>query len=62
MLASLVATCKRRDVDPVVYLKDVLTRIAETCVLPAGVRNRRENGPGYAGGDASKCCRSSRSS
>jgi len=32
------------------------------CVLPAGVRNRRTNGPGYGGGNASKCCRSSRSS
>jgi len=32
VLASLVATCKRHDIDPVVYLKDVLTRIAETPV------------------------------
>ena len=32
VLASLVATCKRHGVDPVTYLKDMLTRIAETPV------------------------------
>ena len=32
VLASLVATCKRHGVDPVVYLKDLLTRIADTPV------------------------------
>jgi hypothetical protein len=32
VLASLVASCKRHNVDPVTYLKDVLTRIAETPV------------------------------
>ncbi len=32
VLASLVATCKRHNVDPVAYLKDVLTRIGETPV------------------------------
>jgi len=30
--ASLVASCKRHGVDPVTYLRDVLTRIAETPV------------------------------
>jgi hypothetical protein len=30
ILASLVASCKRHGVDPFAYLKDVLTRIAET--------------------------------
>jgi len=32
VLASLVASCKRHDVDPFAYLKDVLTRIAATPV------------------------------
>ena len=32
VLASLVASCKRHDVDPITYLKVVLTRIAETPV------------------------------
>jgi transposase len=32
VLASLVASCKRHGVDPFVYLKDVLTRIAATPV------------------------------
>ena len=32
VLASLVASCKRHGVDPVTYLKDVFTRIAETPV------------------------------
>jgi hypothetical protein len=30
ILASLVATCRRHDVDPLAYLRDMLTRIAAT--------------------------------
>lgn len=51
VLASLVATCTRHDIDPVVYLKDVLTRIADTPVsrldqfLPDRWKTTRATGP-----------------
>ena len=50
-MASLVATCTRHDIDPVVYLKDVLTRIADTPVsrldpfLPDRWKTTRATGP-----------------